>query len=115
MTEWKDDQPIFRQLACQISDQILQGVWLEQQALPSVRAVAADLKSTALLSWKTVDLLVDEDLVEKKRGKGMYVAEGHFKNWKSPHINHSSTHRSQPSLRRWKHHWYECPEELIKL
>ncbi|MEZ9156186.1 GntR family transcriptional regulator [Vibrio sp. F13] len=76
MTEWKDDQPIFRQLAAKISDQILQGVWVELQALPSVRAVAADLKINHLTVMKSYQLLVDEGLVEKKRGQGMYVAEG---------------------------------------
>ena len=82
MTEWKDDQPIFRQLAAKISDQILQGVWLELQALPSVRAVAADLKINHLTVMKSYQLLVDEGLVEKKRGQGMYVAEGALKKLK---------------------------------
>jgi len=76
MTEWKVDQPIFRQLAAKISEQILQGVWLEQQALPSVRAVAIDLKINHLTVMKSYQLLVDEKLVEKKRGQGMYVAKG---------------------------------------
>ena len=76
MTEWKVDQPIFRQLAAKISDQILQGVWLEQQALPSVRAVAVDLKINHLTVMKSYQLLVDEDLVEKKRGQGTYVTKG---------------------------------------
>lgn len=76
MTEWKVDQPIFRQLAAKVSDQILQGVWLEQQALPSVRAVAVDLKINHLTVMKSYQLLVDEDFVEKKRGQGMYVAKG---------------------------------------
>ena len=76
MTEWKVDQPIFRQLAAKISNQILQGVWLEQQALPSVRAVAIDLKINHLTVMKSYQLLVDEDLGEKKRGQGMYVSKG---------------------------------------
>ena len=76
MTEWKVDQPIFRQLAAKISDQILQGVWLEQQALPSVRAVAVDLKINHLTVMKSYQLLADENLVEKKRGQGTYVTKG---------------------------------------
>jgi len=83
MTEWKVDQPIFRQLAAKVSDQILQGVWLEQQALPSVRAVAVDLKINHLTVMKSYQLLVDEDLVEKKRGQGMYVAKGALQKWKA--------------------------------
>lgn len=76
MTEWKIDQPIFRQLAAKISEQILQGVWLEQQALPSVRAVAVDLKINHLTVMKSYQLLADENLVEKKRGQGTYVTKG---------------------------------------
>ena len=44
MSDWDEDQPIFRQLARRITDQILQGTWSEGQALPSVRVVAGDLK-----------------------------------------------------------------------
>ena len=76
MTEWKIDQPIFRQLAAKISEQILQGVWLEQQALPSVRAVAVDRKINHLTVMKSYQLLADENLVEKKRGQGTYVTKG---------------------------------------
>ncbi|OXE29083.1 GntR family transcriptional regulator, partial [Vibrio parahaemolyticus] len=44
MTHWHDRQPIFRQLADQITQQILQGVWKEGEALPSVRSISADMK-----------------------------------------------------------------------
>ena len=44
MTHWHDRQPIFRQLADQITQQILQGIWQEGEALPSVRSVSADMK-----------------------------------------------------------------------
>lgn len=76
MTEWKDDQPIFRQLAGKITEQIMQGVWRDEQALPSVRTIAADLKINHLTVMKSYQLLVDEGLVEKKRGQGMFVALG---------------------------------------
>ena len=76
MIEWKDDQPIFRQLAGKITEQIMQGVWRDQQALPSVRTIAGDLKINHLTVMKSYQLLVDEGLVEKKRGQGMFVAQG---------------------------------------
>ena len=76
MIEWKDDQPIFRQLAGKITEQIMQGVWRDEQALPSVRTIAADLKINHLTVMKSYQLLVDEGLVEKKRGQGMFVALG---------------------------------------
>lgn len=73
---WKDDQPIFRQLSEKITGQIRDGVWLEGAALPSVRSVAADLKINHLTVMKSYQLLVDQDLVEKKRGQGMFVKKG---------------------------------------
>ncbi|RTZ17853.1 GntR family transcriptional regulator [Vibrio aquaticus] len=76
MTEWNETQPIFRQLADRITEQILQGTWNEGEALPSVRNVAADLKINHLTVMKGYQLLVDEGLVEKKRGQGMFVAIG---------------------------------------
>ncbi|EJB8690100.1 GntR family transcriptional regulator [Vibrio parahaemolyticus] len=76
MTHWHDRQPIFRQLADQITQQILQGVWKEGEALPSVRSVSADMKINHLTVMKGYQLLVDEGLVEKKRGQGMFVAQG---------------------------------------
>lgn len=76
MTEWQDNQPIFRQLADRITEQILQGIWPEGEPLPSVRTVSADLKINHLTVMKGYQLLVDEGLVEKRRGQGMYVASG---------------------------------------
>ncbi|MBM4916833.1 GntR family transcriptional regulator [Vibrio parahaemolyticus] len=76
MTHWHDRQPIFRQLADQITQQILQGIWKEGEALPSVRSISADLKINHLTVMKGYQLLVDEGLVEKKRGQGMFVAQG---------------------------------------
>ncbi len=76
MTDWHDNQPIFRQLSERITEQILQGIWLEEQALPSVRTVAADMKINHLTVMKGYQLLVDEGLVEKRRGQGMFVAKG---------------------------------------
>ena len=76
MTDWNDSQPIFRQLADRIIEQILRGVWQEGEALPSVRTVAADLKINHLTVMKGYQLLVDEALIEKRRGQGMFVAQG---------------------------------------
>jgi GntR family transcriptional regulator len=76
MIEWQDNQPIFRQLSDRISEQILQGIWLENQPLPSLRQVAADLKINHLTVMKSYQILVDQEIVEKRRGQGMYVAQG---------------------------------------
>ena len=73
---WKDDQPIFRQLSEKIMGQIRDGVWIEGEALPSVRSVAADLKINHLTVMKSYQLLVEQGLVEKRRGQGMFVKQG---------------------------------------
>ncbi|EEX36912.1 MULTISPECIES: GntR family transcriptional regulator [Vibrio] len=88
MTEWQDNQPIFRQLADKIIEQILQGIWQEDQALPSVRTVAAELKINHLTVMKGYQLLVDEGLVEKRRGQGMYVIKGALQQLKNSQKQH---------------------------
>ncbi len=74
--DWNDKQPIFQQIKQRIEEQILAGIWPEGSALPSVRTVAADLKINHLTVMKAYQLLVDDLLVEKQRGKGMFVLPG---------------------------------------
>lgn len=73
---WNDDQPIYRQLRDQAVARILDGDLSEGDSLPSVRAVAAELQLNPLTVSKAYQQLVDEDLVEKRRGVGMFVKEG---------------------------------------
>ncbi len=68
--------PYFSRVNSTITQQILQGVWKEGEALPSVRSISADMKINHLTVMKGYQLLVDEGLVEKKRGQGMFVAQG---------------------------------------
>ena len=74
--EWDDNQPIYRQLRDRVVAMILDGVLKEGDPLPSVRTVAADYRLNPLTVLKGYQQLVDEDLVEKKRGLGMYVKDG---------------------------------------
>jgi GntR family transcriptional regulator len=74
--EWKEDQPIYRQLRDKVAAQIIKGSIKEGEPLPSVRNVAVDLQINPLTASKAYQELVDEDLVEKKRGLGMYVLKG---------------------------------------
>lgn len=77
MTEiWKDDQPIYRQLQERMLGLILQGVYAEGSAIPSVRQVASDLCINHLTVGKAYQELVDMGLVESRRGMGMYVLPG---------------------------------------
>ncbi len=73
---WNDSQPIYRQLRDRVVAMILEGVLKEGDPLPSVRTVAAEYRLNPLTVLKGYQQLVDEQLVEKRRGRGMYVAEG---------------------------------------
>jgi GntR family transcriptional regulator len=74
--EWNDSQPIYRQLRDRIVDMILDGVLKEGDPLPSVRNVAAEYRVNPLTVLKGYQQLVDEQLVESKRGRGMFINEG---------------------------------------
>lgn len=74
--DWKEDQPIYKQLRNKVADAILAGSFKEGEALPSVRAVAVDLRINPLTASKAYQELVSEELVEKKRGLGMFVVSG---------------------------------------
>jgi len=74
--KWNEDQPIYRQLRDRVVAMILEGVLAEGDALPSVRNVAAEYRLNPLTVLKGYQELVDQELVEKKRGRGMFVIEG---------------------------------------
>jgi GntR family transcriptional regulator len=75
-TQWDNSQPIYRQLRDRVVAMILEGVLKEGDPLPSVRNVAAELRVNPLTVLKGYQQLVDEKLVEKRRGLGMYVSAG---------------------------------------
>jgi len=74
--EWNDSQPIYRQLRDRVVAMILDGVLKEGDPLPSVRTVAAESRVNPLTVLKGYQQLVDEELVETRRGLGMFVKEG---------------------------------------
>jgi GntR family transcriptional regulator len=74
--EWNDSQPIYRQLRDRVVAMILDGVLKEGDALPSVRVVAAEYRVNPLTVLKGYQELVDEELVESKRGRGMFINVG---------------------------------------
>jgi GntR family transcriptional regulator len=74
--EWNDSQPIYRQLRDRVVELILDGALKEGDPLPSVRNVAAEYRVNPITVLKGYQQLVDEQLVEKKRGLGMYVKAG---------------------------------------
>jgi GntR family transcriptional regulator len=74
--KWNEDQPIYRQLRDRVVAMILEDVLGDGDALPSVRNVAAEYRLNPLTVLKGYQELVDEGLVEKKRGRGMFVTDG---------------------------------------
>ncbi len=74
--EWNDNQPIYRQLRDRVVAMILDGVLKEGDSLPSVRNVAAEYRVNPLTVLKGYQQLVDEELVESRRGLGMFVRNG---------------------------------------
>ena len=77
--KWSEDLPIYRQLRDRVVEMILEGVLGDGDALPSVRNVAAEYRLNPLTVLKGYQELVDEGLVEKKRGRGMFVTDGAHK------------------------------------
>jgi GntR family transcriptional regulator len=73
---WSDNQPIYRQLRDRVVAMILEDTLKEGDPLPSVRSVAAEYQINPLTVLKGYQSLVDEALVEKRRGLGMFVREG---------------------------------------
>ncbi|MCD7058976.1 GntR family transcriptional regulator [Pelagibacterium xiamenense] len=76
MTQWRDDTPIFIQIRQQMIGMILGGTIGEGDPLPSVRQVATDLSVNPLTVTKAYQSLVDLEIVEKRRGLGMFVLAG---------------------------------------
>lgn len=74
--EWNEHKPIYRQLRDRVADMILDRLLDENDPLPSVRTVAAEYRLNPLTVLKAYQELVDEELVETRRGLGMFVKSG---------------------------------------
>jgi GntR family transcriptional regulator len=74
--KWNDSQPIYRQLRDRVVAMILDGILKEGDPLPSVRNVAAEYRVNPLTVLKGYQQLVDEGLVETRRGRGMFINAG---------------------------------------
>jgi GntR family transcriptional regulator len=74
--DWNDSQPIYRQLRDRVVAMILDGLLNEGDPLPSVRNVAAEYRVNPITVLKGYQQLVDEHLVETKRGRGMFINAG---------------------------------------
>ena len=74
--EWNDGQPIYRQVRDRVVAMILDGVLSEGDPLPSVRNVAAEYRVNPLTVMKGYQHLLEEQLVEKRRGLGLFINAG---------------------------------------
>lgn len=76
MHEWHDNEPIYQQLRTTVLHRILAGTLAEGEAVPSVRQVATSERINPLTVSRAYQLLVDEGLLEKRRGLGLFVTTG---------------------------------------
>ena len=73
---WNDKKPIFRQLHDRLVELILDGVVSEGDALPSIWEISSEHRINHITVAKALQILVDDELVEKRRGLGMFVKAG---------------------------------------
>ena len=76
MRDWDDSEPIYLQVAETVLERIMRGTLAEGEAVPSVRQVASQERINPLTVSRGYQLLVDDGLLEKRRGLGMFVTEG---------------------------------------
>lgn len=74
--QWNNETPIYLQLYQQVVSRIIDGYIKEGEALPSVRSVAAQYQLNPITISKAYQMLQDENLIEKQRGKGLFVKQG---------------------------------------
>lgn len=70
------EKPIFIQIAEQLEDSIFMGVFPEETKIPSTNEISALLNINPHTVLKGMNMLVDEEIIYKKRGLGMFVKEG---------------------------------------
>jgi DNA-binding transcriptional regulator YhcF (GntR family) len=71
-----DSRPIFVQIAERIEDDIIEARMPEESQVPSTNQFASFYQINPATAAKGVNLLVDQGILYKKRGIGMFVAEG---------------------------------------
>lgn len=74
--DFNSDKPIFQQIAEEIQDAILSGVFPEESQIPSITEFSVRFKINPATALKGINLLVEKNILYKKRGVGMFVATG---------------------------------------
>ncbi len=76
---FEEERPIFIQLAEQLEDGILAGAFPEESQIPSTTEISVRFKMNPATALKGINILVDENIIYKKRGLGMFVSKGAVK------------------------------------
>lgn len=74
--DFGSEMPLYLQLAEAVEDDILKGIFAEESQVPSTTEISVNFKINPATAAKGVNLLVDEGIIYKKRGVGMFVCSG---------------------------------------
>ena len=84
--DFQSQTPIFLQVSQGLEDEILSGIYGEEEQIPSITELAANYKINPATALKGINLLVDAGIVYKKRGIGMFVASGALQKLKEKRV-----------------------------
>lgn len=76
LLDFNSEKPIYMQLAEAMEDDILKGIFEEEQQVISTTEISVNFKINPATAGKGINLLVDEGILYKKRGVGMFVSTG---------------------------------------
>ncbi|MDD4095003.1 MAG: GntR family transcriptional regulator [Oscillospiraceae bacterium] len=76
---FEEERPIFIQLAEQLEDGILSGAFPEESQIPSTTEISVRFKMNPATALKGINILVEDNIIYKKRGLGMFVSKGAVK------------------------------------
>lgn len=105
LINFDDERPIFIQIAEGLEDAILSGAFEEESQIPSITEISVNYRINPATALKGINILVDEGIVYKKRGIGMFVATGAVEKLKQKERNSFTTILSR--------NWSRKPEGLI--
>lgn len=74
--DFEKEKPIYIQLSEWVEDAILSGAFLEEQQIPSTTEISIQYKINPATALKGINILVDHNIIYKKRGVGMFVSTG---------------------------------------
>ncbi len=74
--DFNNDKPIYLQLSEELEDAIIAEVYQEETQIPSTTEISVNYKINPATALKGINILVDNGIVYKKRGLGMFVANG---------------------------------------